>query len=46
MLIAVNPNPLQKSTGDFIIRAISILLDKSWNEVYTGLCVYRYMMKD
>lgn len=46
MFIAVNPNPLQKSTGDFVIRAISILLDKSWDKVYTGLCVYGYMMKD
>lgn len=46
MVIQVNPNPLQKSTGDCVIRAISILLDKTWDEVYTELCVYGYMMKD
>lgn len=42
----ININPLQKSTGDCVIRAISLLLDKSWDEVYIMLCVYGYMMKD
>lgn len=46
MFKQINPNPLQKSTGDCVIRAISILLNKSWDEVYVTLCVYGYMLKD
>ena len=46
MYIKANPNPLQKSNGDCVIRAISILLDKTWDEVYTELCVYGYMYKN
>lgn len=46
MFVQVNPNPLQKSTGDCVIRAISILLNKTWDEVYVMLCVYGYMLKD
>ena len=46
MFIQVNPNPLQKSTGDCVIRAISILMDKTWDEIYLLLSVYGFEMKE
>lgn len=46
MFVQVNPNPANKSTGDCVIRALAILFDKSWDEVYLMLSVYGFMMKD
>ena len=46
MFIQINPNPLQKSTGDCVIRAISILFNKSWDEIYIMLSLYGFMLKD
>lgn len=34
MYIYANPNPANKTIGDCVIRGISILLDKSWEETY------------
>lgn len=36
--IYFNNNPLGKSTGDCVIRAISIALNQSWDETYWDLC--------
>lgn len=46
MFKQINLNPLGKSTGDCVIRALSVLLTRSWNEIYLLLCVYGYMLKD
>ena len=46
MYIQTNTNPLNNDTGDCVIRAISLAIDKSWDEVYTALSVYGYDMKD
>lgn len=46
MFVQVNPNPANRSTGDCVIRALSILLDKSWDDIYLTLSVYGFMMKD
>lgn len=35
--IYYNPNPLKKSIGDCTVRAISLLTDQKWKEVYVGL---------
>ena len=32
-----NNNPKEKRTGDCVIRALALALDKSWKEVYTDL---------
>lgn len=42
----VNPNPREKKVGDCTVRAISLALDKTWEEVYLDLCVQGYMMLD
>lgn len=34
MFVQVNPNPAGNLVGDCVIRAISILLNKSWEYVY------------
>ena len=38
MWIRCNPTPLGKSTGDCVIRAISIATAQSWRQVYRDLC--------
>lgn len=41
-----NNNPLGKSTGDCVVRAISKALGKSWQETYLDLCLQGYQMSD
>ena len=38
MWVKCNPNPLGKTTGDCVIRAIAIATDQSWRETYRQLC--------
>lgn len=44
--IFVNPNPGNKSVGDCTVRALSIALSKSWENIYLDLCLQGYMMAD
>lgn len=37
MFIMANPNPEQKNVPDCVIRAISIALNMTWDEVFFGL---------
>lgn len=46
MFIQSNPNPKNKVVGDCVIRAISILLDRSWEEIYEDICVLGRQMYD
>ena len=39
-----NPNN-SKTTGDCVVRAISIATGKHWEEVYTGLCNIGFKLK-
>lgn len=41
-----NNNPLNKSVGDCVIRAISKAEDKSWRSIYNDLADYGYGMAD
>lgn len=41
-----NENPLHKNVGDCTVRAISKALNRSWDSVYTALCVKGYEMCD
>lgn len=41
-----NNNPLGKSTGDCVVRAISKALGKSWQETYIDLCLQGYKMSE
>lgn len=46
MFIYTNPNPTEKRTGDCVIRAISIITDKSWEFTYMELCKEGLLMAD
>lgn len=41
-----NANPLRNQVGDCVIRAISKAENKSWDEIYTGMCVEGATMGD
>lgn len=38
MWVKCNPNPLGKTTGDCVVRALAITTGKSWRRVYDDLC--------
>lgn len=42
MFIKFNDNPCGKTTGDCVIRAISIVENKPWRQIYLALCVEGY----
>lgn len=41
-----NPNPEKLMVGDCVIRGVSKLMNKSWDESYMDLVTYGYKMKD
>ena len=41
-----NPNPRMKRVGDCVIRAISRITGEGWDEVYAGVTLMGYEMKD
>lgn len=41
-----NPNPAGKLVGDCVIRGVSNVTEKDWNETYTGICLQGFDMKD
>jgi len=41
-----NPNPHDLNVGDCAIRAISIALDKPWNDVYSEVAMEGLMLSD
>ena len=38
MWVRCNPNPMGRTTGDCVVRAIAIATDHSWREAYRDLC--------
>jgi len=46
MYIKTNPNPANNLVGDCVIRAISILTNKSWDFVFDDLCDFAHSMYD
>lgn len=42
----VNPNPKEKKVGDCTVRAISMALDKQWEDIYLELCLKGYLLSD
>ena len=41
-----NPNPKNARVGDCVIRALSIALERSWEDIYTDLAAYGFMLCD
>ena len=46
MWVLYNPNPLGKTTGDCVIRAVAIATAQSWRESYWALCEQGAIMGD
>lgn len=46
MFIYTNPNPLDKKTGDCVIRAIAIATGSTWEDAYMDLCMEGLLMAD
>jgi hypothetical protein len=46
MFISYNPNPDRKLVGDCVIRAITKVTDKTWDEIYMDICLQGFSMKD
>ena len=41
-----NPNPLNKLVGDCTIRAISLALNESWENIFIDLSLLAFQMRD
>lgn len=41
-----NPNPTGKQVGDCVIRGISRVTKQTWDDVYIGICLMGYELKD
>ena len=46
MFISYNSNPRHRKTGDCVIRAISLLLNRSWNTVFWDVATEAFIQKD
>ena len=46
MFIQYNPNPDSRDVGDCVIRALSVVTGKTWDEVYVELSMLGYDMRD
>lgn len=46
MYIHKNNNPMGQYVGDCVIRAISEVLDMTWEKVYLGLAIKGFLMHD
>ena len=46
MYINFNENPQGKQVGDCVIRALSVALDKNWDEIYIKRCLQGFLMCD
>lgn len=44
--LMLNPNPKNARVGDCVVRALSIATRKSWEDIYTALAVYGFMLCD
>ena len=44
--INYNANPVNKNTGDCTVRAISVLMNQSWEDTYTDLSMVGYYLHD
>lgn len=46
MYVEYNPNPKGRRAGDCVVRALSKILSKTWEEVYIELCLFAYKKAD
>lgn len=46
MFILTNPNPIGVYVEDCVVRAISIVTGRSWDDIFIHLCLQGYIMKN
>ena len=46
MFIYTNPNPINRTIGDCVVRAIAIATDSTWEKSYMDLCMEGLEMAD
>ena len=46
MWVEYNLNPLGSDIGDCVIRALSVVTESNWDEVYIRLTALGFKMKD
>lgn len=44
--VTMNPNPINNITGDCVIRAISIVEGRTWDDIFIDLMLKSFEMKD
>lgn len=44
--LMLNPNPKNARVGDCVVRALSIATRRTWEDIYTALTVYGFMLCD
>ena len=44
--LMLNPNPKNARVGDCVVRALSIATRRPWEDIYTALAVYGFMLCD
>lgn len=42
----LNLNPLHKTVGDCVIRALALALDEPWDKIYIALAIQGFLFKD
>ena len=42
----INPNPKEKKVGDCTVRAISLAMNKPWEDIYLDLCLEGFLLSD
>lgn len=46
MFVRFNANPINKDTGDCVVRGVSLLMNQSWRDTYADLSMTAYYLSD
>lgn len=46
MYVRFNANPINKDTGDCVVRGISVLMNQSWRDTYADLSMTAFYLSD
>lgn len=46
MFVRFNANPINRNTGDCVVRGVSVLMNQSWRDTYADLSMTAYYLSD
>ena len=46
MFVQFNANPINKITGDCVVRGVSVLMNQSWRDTHADLSMVSYYLSD